>query len=48
MKQFIVMSAMIVLGIFIYNLIAGDSDNSILSALEVSFRNQIESRAGAY
>ena len=48
MKQFIVMSAMIVLGIFIYNLIAGDGENSILSAIEASFRNQIASRAGAY
>ena len=46
MKQFIVMWAMIMLGAFIYNLIAG-GENSIMGALEAGFRNQIESRAGA-
>jgi len=48
MKQFIVMSAMIILGVFIFNLIAGDDEGSIKSALERSFRHQIESRSGAY
>ena len=48
MKQFIVMSAMIALGVFIYNLIAGGGDSSIMSTLETSFRSQIELRPGAY
>ena len=47
MKQFIVMSAMIMLGIFIFNLIAGNGDDSLLSELGVFFRNEINARAGA-
>jgi len=48
MKQFIIMSAMILLGIFIFNLIAGDGDDSLLSAIERFFRHEIKTRAGTY
>jgi len=44
MKEFIVMSAMIMLGIFIYNLIAGGGDDSLINALSGFFRNEIERR----
>ena len=46
MKEFIVLSAMIMLGIFIYNMIAGSGDDSLLTALSNFFRSEIESRAG--
>jgi hypothetical protein len=46
MKEFIVMSAMIILGIFICNLIIGNSDDSLLNVLEKFFRSEIDARAG--
>jgi len=46
MKQFIVMSAMIVLGVFIFNLIAGDGDGSLINVLAGFFRHEIKTRAG--
>lgn len=47
MKQFIIMSAMIMLGIFIYNLIAG-GEGSLMSELSWFFRNEVALRAGAH
>ena len=46
MKEFIIMSAMIMLGIFIYNLIIGDGPDSVINVLERLFRSEINSRAG--
>ena len=40
MKQFIVLMAMIALGLFLYASIAGDGD-SILTALKTLWRNRI-------
>ena len=48
MKQFIIMSAMIMLGIFIYNLIAGSGEDSIINALERFFRQEIITRGTVY
>ena len=48
MKQLIIMSAMILLGVFIYNLIAGPGDGSLMSGLAGFFRHEIVSRAGIY
>lgn len=45
LKQFIIMSAMTMLGIFIYNLIAGSGDGSMLSALSGFFKGEIAARA---
>lgn len=42
------MSAMIALGVFIYNMIAGDGEGSLMSALAGLFRSEIESRAGVF
>jgi len=46
MKEFIIMSAMVMLGVFIYNLIAGNGDDSIINILESFFRQEIKARAG--
>jgi len=48
MKEFIIMSAMIMLGVFIYNLIAGGGEGSLINALSGFFRSEIESRAGVF
>ena len=48
MKEFIIMSAMIALGIFIFNMIAGSGDDSVLTALSNFFRSEIEARAGVH
>jgi len=48
MKQFIIMSAMIMLGVFIFNLIAGSGDDSLLSVLEKLFRQEIAARGAGY
>ena len=45
MKQFIVLMAMIALGLFLYSCIAGD-DGSILSALRGLWRHEV--LAGPY
>jgi hypothetical protein len=45
MKQFAVMAAMIALGVYIYNLIAGPGDGSVMSELAGFFKTKIESRA---
>ena len=45
MKQFIIMTAMIMLGVLIFNMIAGDGESSLINVLEKVFRNEIESRA---
>lgn len=41
MKQLIVMFAMIVLGVTIFNLIAGGDDNSILSVMKGVWEQEI-------
>jgi hypothetical protein len=48
MKEFIVMSAMIGLGIFIFNMIAGGGDDSLLTALSNFFQSEIEAKAGVH
>jgi len=48
MKEFIIMSAMITLGVFIYNMIAGSGDDSILNALSNFFKSEIEARSGVH
>jgi len=45
MKQLVVMSAMIALGLFIFGLIAGKGDNSILASLETAWEKNIEMRS---
>jgi len=42
------MSAMTMLGIFIYNLIAGDGQDSLINVLERFFRSEIASKAGVF
>ena len=44
MKQIIIMTAMVVLGIFIYQLIAGESEGSVAGALSGLWRHEIEIR----
>lgn len=41
MKQLIVLVAMITLGIFIFNLVAGPDDDSIKSGLERVWQNEL-------
>ena len=48
MKQFIVMSAMVMLGIFIYNMIAGTGEGSLINELAGFFKNEIESRGATH
>jgi len=48
MKQFIVMCAMIMLGVYIYGLIAGNGEDSLINALERFFRYEINARGAAY
>jgi hypothetical protein len=45
MKQFIVLTAMIALGVFIYGIIAGPGDNTIESGLEKSWEKSINIRS---
>jgi hypothetical protein len=45
-KQYIVLIGMIALGIFLFQLIAGSGDDSMLSTLEGFFRSEIERNAG--
>jgi hypothetical protein len=42
MKQYIVLMSMICLGVFLYGLISGDSDTSILSTLKSAWQYQAE------
>lgn len=42
MKQFIVMFAMILLGIFIYGLLMGEDEGSVKSSVKQVWRDQIE------
>jgi len=42
------MSAMTILGVFIYNLIAGGGEGSLINALSGFFKSEIASRAGEY
>ena len=44
MKQLIVMMVMIVLGVAIFNLIAGDDDHSILNVMKGVWKEEIEIR----
>ena len=44
MKQMIIMTAMVALGIFIYQLIAGKGDGGIAGALADLWRHEIEIR----
>lgn len=48
MKQFIVMTAMIMLGVFMFNLIAGGGEGSMLNELAGFFRREIEAKAGVH
>jgi uncharacterized protein YxeA len=48
MKQIIVMAAMIMLGAFIYNLIAGDGENSLINELGKVWKTEIAYRAGVH
>ncbi|MDX9888014.1 MAG: hypothetical protein RBS51_01995 [Anaerovoracaceae bacterium] len=45
MKQFIVLVAMIALGVFIYGIIAGPGENTIESCLERSWEDSIRIRS---
>lgn len=45
MKQLVVMSAMIALGLFLFGLIAGKGDNSILASLGMAWEKNIEIRS---
>ncbi len=47
MKQFIVLCAMIALGLFIYDIIAGQGDGSIMSSLGDVWRGNIGLRTYA-
>ena len=44
MKQLIVMAAMIALGLFIYGVIAGPGDNSVMASLSDVWRQGISVR----
>jgi len=48
MKQFIVLAAMTMLGVFIYNMIAGDGEDSLINLLEGLFRQEIKVRGGGF
>ena len=48
MKQFIIMSAMIMLGVFLFNLIAGSGEGSLINELAGFFRHEIESKVGVH
>lgn len=45
MKQLIVMSAMIMLGVFIYGLIAGDGEESLTNAIGKLWKSEISRMA---
>lgn len=47
MKQLIVMMAMIVLGIAIFNLIAGGDDSSIVSVIKGVWEQEIQMRTSS-
>lgn len=42
MKQYIILSSLILLGVFISGLIIGPGDDSILSSIADSFRDEID------
>jgi hypothetical protein len=44
MKQLIVLSSTILLGVFIYGLIMGDSDSSIINAMSSVWEANVEAR----
>lgn len=46
MKQLIVMAATIALGMFIFQLIAGDTEDSVLSVLKSVWEQEIAIRSG--
>lgn len=45
MKQLVVLGAMIALGLFIYGLIAGTGEDSILTGLGTAWEKNIETRS---
>jgi|GEM_PF-590910 len=45
MKQLVVLGAMIALGLFMYGLIAGSDDKSILAGIETAWEKNIEARS---
>lgn len=47
MKQIIVMTAMIVLGIAIFSLIAGEDDSSIINVVKGVWEQEIQMRTNA-
>ena len=48
MKQFIIMTAMIMLGVFLFNMIAGGGEGSLVNELAGFFRHEIETKAGVH
>ncbi len=44
MKQYIVMISMIVLGIFMFNMVAGDDSHSLLSMTKNVWKTEIDER----
>lgn len=45
MKQMVVLGSMIALGLFLYGLIAGTGENSIIAGLEMAWEKNIETRS---
>jgi len=45
MKQFIVLAAMIILGLAMYNMISGTDEDSILSSVKKQWAREIELRS---
>ena len=45
MKQLIVLFSTIALGVFIYGLIAGEGDDTVMSALAEMWRSGLQSRS---
>lgn len=48
MKQIMVFCALTALGVFLFNLILGPQDDSILTAISSVFRAQIETQQTVY
>jgi hypothetical protein len=46
MKQLIVMAATVALGVLLFQLIAGDADDSVLSVLKSVWEQEIAIRSG--
>ena len=44
MKQIIILCSMILLGIFIYNLVSGEQDSSILSNIKTIWQSELNAQ----